>query len=74
MTTNIRRFAAAVSLAFVLSATPVVAAPSRDGDPGRDRTSIVRVVKRLFQRFFGVTPTMAPIGPIPAPGTPTSNP
>lgn len=70
MTSHIRRFAAAASLALVLSATPVIAAPSRDGDAGRDRNAIVRVVKQILRRFVGITPTDLPVGPIPAPGTP----
>ena len=67
MTSHIRRFAAAASLAVVLSATPVIAAPSRDRNPGRDDASIVRVVKQILRRFFGLTPTNLPTGPIPGP-------
>ena len=66
MNKNIRRFAAAVSLTFVLSATPVIAAPSRDGgDVGRERTGIVRVVQRILNKIFRLTTTSLPTGPIP---------
>jgi hypothetical protein len=62
MSKNIRRFAAAASLAFVLAAsTPVVAAP-RDRDPRPDPvTRIVRIIKR----FIGISPTAEIMPPIP---------
>jgi len=73
MTSHIRRFAAAAALTVVLSATPAIAAPSRDGEPGRDRNPIVRVIKQILRRFGVVTPTNLPVGPIPG-STSTPNP
>jgi hypothetical protein len=64
MNQNIRRFAAALSLAFVLGSTPVIAAPSRDGG-WDDRSSIVRMISRIVQRFFGITPAAEPVPPFP---------
>lgn len=74
MNKNIRRFVAAVSLTFVLSATPVIAAPSRDGGyVGRERPGIVRVVQRLLSKIFRFTTTSSlPVGPIPV--APPTNP
>ena len=74
MTSHIRRFAAVATLAVVLSATPAIAAPSRDGEPGRDRSPIVRVIKQILRRLGVATPTNLPVGPIPAPSSSTPNP
>jgi hypothetical protein len=70
MTTNVRRFAASLALIIVLLGTPVIAGP-RDGGAERDRVSIVRIVKRVVQRLFGISPLHTPVGPIPAPSTTT---
>jgi hypothetical protein len=73
MNSKIRRLTAVVTLTFALmAAIPAAAAPSQD----RDRTSIVRVIQRVIQRFFGrgaraqETPTI----PIPQPTAPASPP
>ena len=69
MSRNIRRFAAAASLAIVLSTTPAIAAPSRDSGGAKERTSIVSVLKWIAKRVFGLTPKDSLSGPPPAPTT-----
>lgn len=65
MTTNIRRFAAVLSLTVALASTPAMAVPSRPtpGDP--DRGGIVRVIQRLFSKVFHLVAMAEPSVPIP---------
>jgi hypothetical protein len=65
MNRNIRRFAAALSLTFVLASSPVLAAPNRGG-ADRDGTTIVKIVKKLA-RLIGIGATAEPSGPPPSP-------
>jgi hypothetical protein len=68
---TISRFAIALSLSFALAGTPAIAGTARDGD----RTPVVvKIIKRLAQKFFGVTPNADPTIPIPGPNTMTPNP
>ena len=67
MSKNIRRIAAAASLAVMLSASPAIAAPSRDNGGAKERTTIVSVVKWIAKRVFGLTPKDGLSGPPPTP-------
>lgn len=71
MSKIIRRFAAVSLLTAVVTATPVVAAPARDYGADRERAPIVRVLKQIAKKIFGLLPTSGPIGPVPAPTTTT---
>jgi len=69
MNTNIRRFAAVVTLTLVLG-TPAIAKPNRD-NVDRERAPIARLL-RIIKRLVGVTPTQELVPPIPSPNV--SNP
>lgn len=73
MNNTIRRFAIVLSLTFVLAGTPAMAGVARDG--GHDRTpAIVKIIRHLAKKFFGVTPTADPTIPIPGPSSVNANP
>jgi hypothetical protein len=69
MSKTISRFVVALSLTALL-ATPALAVPSRDTDPGQERSAIMRIVTRLLNRLAHLIPTdSGPIGPFPAPSS-----